>query len=68
MREWVVLAETDPLDGLTHSMVEYVNESEARRMKQKYTGHIALRQKLTITIENLAALSLILRSRGVCDG
>jgi hypothetical protein len=24
MREWVVLAETDPLDGLTHSMVEYV--------------------------------------------
>jgi hypothetical protein len=48
--------------------VEYVNESEARRMKQKYTGHIALRQKLTITIENLAALSLILRSRGVCDG
>jgi hypothetical protein len=24
MREWVVLAETDPLDGLTHSMVEHV--------------------------------------------
>jgi hypothetical protein len=24
MREWVVLAETDLLDGLTHSMVEYV--------------------------------------------
>jgi hypothetical protein len=24
MREWVVLVETDPLDGLTHSIVEYV--------------------------------------------
>jgi hypothetical protein len=24
MREWVVLAETDLLDGLTHSMVEHV--------------------------------------------
>jgi hypothetical protein len=24
MREWVVLVETDPLDGLTHSMVEHV--------------------------------------------
>jgi hypothetical protein len=26
MREWVVLAETDPLDGLTHSMVEHVSD------------------------------------------
>jgi hypothetical protein len=24
MREWVVLVETDPLDGLTYSIVEYV--------------------------------------------
>jgi hypothetical protein len=24
MREWVVLAETDPFGGLTHSVVEYV--------------------------------------------
>jgi hypothetical protein len=24
MREWVVLAETDPLGGLTHSVVNYV--------------------------------------------
>jgi hypothetical protein len=24
MREWVVLAETDPLDGLTYSIVEHV--------------------------------------------
>jgi hypothetical protein len=31
MREWVVLAETDLLDGLTHSMVEHVSQKKPRR-------------------------------------
>jgi hypothetical protein len=35
MREWVVLAETDLLDGLTHSMVEYVTRGFIRGILYK---------------------------------
>jgi hypothetical protein len=36
MREWVVLAETDPLDGLTHSMVEHVITNNLTYVRIEY--------------------------------
>jgi hypothetical protein len=30
MREWVVLVETNPLDGLTYSIVEHVTSRNTR--------------------------------------